>query len=154
MQIAHRRIGGMANLSSVATYITVEASRYRSAVSEFLIQTIGKSINYLLDKTDAIETAIEGESFSSVTTVSFNLTIAGYTVPAGNTLFAVLRNIGTAAHQFSTDGFSTNTQLDYTSGVGESTGVIVGAGTTLNSDTNNEIEARGILISSTTITIP
>jgi len=46
----------MALLPSVATRVTVELTRYRSAVSEFLAQTLGKSINYLLDKTDDLET--------------------------------------------------------------------------------------------------
>jgi hypothetical protein len=41
----------MANLSSVSTKITVEATRFRSAVSEFLAQTMGKSINFLIDET-------------------------------------------------------------------------------------------------------
>lgn len=45
----------MSLLPSVAARITVEATRYRSAVSEFLVQSLGKSINYLLDENDQIQ---------------------------------------------------------------------------------------------------
>ena len=39
----------MSNLPSVANYIQTEATRFRSAVSESVIQDVGSSINYILD---------------------------------------------------------------------------------------------------------
>jgi len=85
----------MSLLPSVATRITVEATRYRSAVSEFLVQTLGKSINYLLDDNDAIQAALAATSISVVT---FEQVLQGdtgiRTVPANTTAFVI--GVGTS----------------------------------------------------------
>jgi hypothetical protein len=78
----------MALLPSVATRVTVELTRYRSAVSEFLAQTLGKSINYLLDRIDAIENALDSAIVSEVIAVNQSVGSgagAKYTAPAGYT---------------------------------------------------------------------
>jgi len=53
----------MSDLPSVEAKIQVEATRFRSAVSEFLAQGIGSSINFLIDENTAQAarlTALEG----------------------------------------------------------------------------------------------
>lgn len=74
----------MSLLPSIATRITVEATRYRSAVSEFLVQTLGQSINFLLDDNDAIQAALAATQISQVSFAQLTgATI--YTVPVNTT---------------------------------------------------------------------
>lgn len=150
----------MALLPSVATYITVEASRYRSAVSEFLIQTIGKSINYLLDKVDAIESELEGQSFSLVeaqvvSRFAGNAADIDYTVPAGKDFIGYLtatRDITISGATAFTGSVTATTSAPFTMGV------YLTATESINVDsggiTTGEVELAGSEISTTTITIP
>jgi len=152
----------MALLPSVATYITVEASRYRSAVSEFLVQTIGKSVNYLLDKVDDIESQIEGTSFSEVIPTVIAFGAMPYTVPAGysftgtitvvisstNEAYAIVADSGGGNF----DGGSTTTTGNNTA---FSHAIQSAAGTTIDATGSLANKyATGILWKSATITIP
>jgi hypothetical protein len=92
----------MALLPSVATRVTVELTRYRSAVSEFLAQTLGKSINYLLDRTDTIENDIDSlitELNSKYTFIGASTTPNNVTVPSGEiwVVFVKFNDSGTIA---------------------------------------------------------
>lgn len=150
----------MALLSSVKTKITVEASRFRSAVSEFIVQTMGKSINYLIDKTDAIETQIEGASFASASVVAFSrpggdASAINYTVPAGTSFVghvtATNRSVTLSGGQVFNGTMSPGGSAQETTGIylaaGESITVTSGAST-------GEVELAGIEISTFTITVP
>jgi len=157
----------MALLPSVSTYVSVELTRYRSAVSEFLAQTLGKSINYLLDKTASIETAVEGANISFVQSVSVSgATTATYAVPAGNVF------IGTISGTRN----STVVGVDLNISAGSYTGLFgVGAtgserpivsvpqvvsggssitGNIITGGSSPEVIISGFIFSTTTITIP
>lgn len=78
----------MSDLPSVKKKIQVESTRFRSAVSEFLIQTIGKSINFLIDKYDSIFLSNNVRSIDIVN-VSVTSTYISYTVPDGKIFVGV-----------------------------------------------------------------
>lgn len=77
----------MALLPSIKTKISVEATQYRASVSEFLIQTIGRSLNYLIDRMDTIA----GQQASHVIP-AFLTANQSYAVPAGY-LFTGFQNL-------------------------------------------------------------
>lgn len=48
----------MANLPSVKAYVQTEATRFRSAVSESVIQILGSAVNWLIDKADSLQSQV------------------------------------------------------------------------------------------------
>lgn len=62
----------MSNLTSSKAYIQVEATRQRSAVSEFLAQTIGGAINYLNDQDTSNTTHFTNIAANTVCSMSVN----------------------------------------------------------------------------------
>lgn len=156
----------MSLLPSVKTYITVEGTRFRSAVSEFLIQTMGKTINYLIDKTDSIESVLEGSSFSFVQSVNAG---GSYTVPADSTFVGIAWGRGNSATSNAITAITiTNGSISGTFSSGNGSGAtdvgfisvpqVVAAGVTLTvADAHSSTASVGIsgfIFSTTTITIP
>ncbi len=78
----------MSNLPSVEKKISVEATRFRSAVSEFFSQTLGKSINWLIDQVNAITTVLNAAVASEV--IAVDTTGTSYTATAGYTFVGVV----------------------------------------------------------------
>lgn len=159
----------MALLPSVSTKITVELTRYRSAVSEFLAQTLGKSINYLIDKTDSIESVLDGATVSEVNSVSVNSVgnNISYTVTTGYTFVGTLfARAGSGTSAF--DITITQGQLTGTFGAAASTTAgfasvcvpqVVSSGGTIAATNNfggsgGVLFLRGVEIKSASLTIP
>jgi hypothetical protein len=129
-------------------------------VSEFLAQTLGKSINYLIDKTDSIETVLDGASVSLVTSVTqtnLGTVSSTYTVPAGKTF------VGSAYYKI-TAGTVTVTTGDYNESLPFAASgnnkiclpFVLTAGSTLVSSSSNafDVYIRGVLIETAALTIP
>jgi len=140
----------MALLSSVKQKITVESTRYRSAVSEFIMQTMGKSVNWLIDRVDTLEAAIEAQPISDVSSVSVTLTSPStYTVPTGKTLYAVafvtVANTSILVNAAPFAGpFPVNTAYP----------LVLGAGSTVEINITGGAIMRGVVFGSTSIVIP
>lgn len=115
----------MSDLSSVRAKISVESSRFRSAVSEFLVQRMGSSINALLDdSTGALTgaTTIASSGSLHATTANNSLTRTIYTCPTGKKAFV---NLGVKHTGFWAPGGSAGLRLRYfLNGVGPNNGVI------------------------------
>lgn len=76
----------MSDLPSVKQKVQTESTRYRSAVSEFLVQTIGKSVNWLIDKADSLDADISGLFLGQAVSSAGNVVAGGpfvLTCPAG-----------------------------------------------------------------------
>lgn len=157
----------MANLTSVKKKITVESSRFLSAVSEFLIQTMGKSINYLIDKTDSIESAVEGQTLTNVVAVSQNGLVSAlgitYTVPASTTFFGAGfvewegETIPTSVTINSSDIGSITVTPTGENYINYPMVLTAGQSVTVSGNPNGGLsraKIRGIAITSTTISIP
>jgi hypothetical protein len=83
----------MSNLPSVKQKVQTESTRYLSSTSEFLVQTVGKSINWLIDRIDAIDSALAGQNVSAVVPIGQQDTVGGtltYTAPAGKSAYVTL----------------------------------------------------------------
>lgn len=83
----------MSDLPSVKQKVQTESTRYRSAVSEFLVQTIGKSVNWLIDRVDALDAGLAGQNVSYVVGVFQQDTVGGtlsYTCPVGKNAHVTL----------------------------------------------------------------
>lgn len=61
----------MSDLPSYRSKIQTEATRFRSAVSESLVQDIGSSINYLIDQRDSLQTQVSTLAATGDTLVVF-----------------------------------------------------------------------------------
>jgi|GEM_PF-5296830 len=81
----------MSNLPSVKQKIQVEGTRFRSAVSESLEQTIGKSINYLIDSTDDLETRVT-DLEAVLPNIQVSASSNGYSL-TGSTAEALITNL-------------------------------------------------------------
>lgn len=135
----------MANITSAKKYIQNEGARFRSAVSEGLIQALGGSINYLIDTTDGLQSKIQTVSTSG--SIGAGDRVA-YTVPADKV--AILRIAASA-----TFGGSSNSPAVFSiTGTGAGTvdiGSIVGSGGVTQKFTSTIVMRAGetIAISST-----
>lgn len=83
----------MSDLPSVKQKVQTESTRYRSAVSEFLVQTLGKSVNWLIDRVDALDAGLAGQNVSYVAAIAQYNSAGGtltYTCPSGKSAFVTL----------------------------------------------------------------
>lgn len=83
----------MSFLPSVKQKLVTESLRFRSSVSEFALQTIGKSVNWLIDRVDALDAGLAGQNVSYVIGVFQQDTVGGlltYTCPVGQNAFVTL----------------------------------------------------------------
>lgn len=91
----------MSDLPSVKQKVQTESTRYLSSVSEFLVQTVGKSINWLIDHADATDATLAalftGEAFNNHGAIDSSAPTWSYTAPSGKYLTAVLQLAGTYA---------------------------------------------------------
>jgi hypothetical protein len=84
----------MSNITSAKNYIQLQSAQQRSAVSEFLMQTMGGSINWLFDAA----TAVQGQTclqFGSIGTQSFGTSSSPFThtCAAGEVFVAIANNM-------------------------------------------------------------
>lgn len=89
----------MSFLPSVKQKLVTESLRFRSSVSEFALQTIGKSVNWLIDRVDALDAGLAGQNVSYVIGVFQQDTVGGlltYTCPVGQNAFVTLNVSGGA----------------------------------------------------------
>lgn len=88
----------MSDLPSVKQKVQTESTRYLSSVSEFLVQTIGKSVNWLIDHVDTLETDVSGLflglAFNDHGAISAASPTWSYTAPADRYLTATLQLAG------------------------------------------------------------
>ena len=82
----------MSNIPSARAYIQTEACRFRSAVSESLVQDIGASVNYLIDERDSLQSQINTLSTEGDVKVTIGTGVAGQ--------FTGPQNIITFTHTF------------------------------------------------------
>lgn len=74
----------MSDIPSAKQYIQIEGSQLRAPVSESLAQTIGSSVNYLIDTTDAHETRLNNDEAAILALQTANKLQCAFGVSAGS----------------------------------------------------------------------
>lgn len=104
----------MANITSAKKYIQAEGGRFRGAVSEGLMQAMGGTVNWLLQKADAIDATISGinstiaafNRLRLVSDIAIAYSSAGivYAAPSGNYAIVMISSDGGAVVKVDSGG--------------------------------------------------